>query len=253
MIPFRLRPILTLLLLVGILIGKLHAQHSGIRTPCGIGMGPSLDSLPRNAAILLETCGCDEPLLGEIGVQHPAWLVSESGDSVPMRRIEHHRMLQEQVLLGPGRFLKHGQSYKLVVPYLQAMDHLDWPDGLDWTIKNEICESRVGFLSSPLLDHKIKGELNGAILAVVGLAFAPLDSTEFYWVRITATDEWNGDQAQWLLSVAPGQKGIEVGYPMRLCGPVPVLAHENEYRIVATLIGVDGAEGRSSDPIIIRP
>lgn len=212
-----------------------------------------MDSVPRNVAILVETCGCDEPLLGEIGRLEKAYLVSDKNDSVPMRWLEHHKAIQEQVLLGPGRHLKAGHQYRLVLPSLQDLPHVDWPEGISWFATNEICESQVGYEASPKMDHKIKGEMSGAILAVVGLRMKPLDSTEFYWARITATDDWTGDEFQWILALPPGQKGLEIGYPLRPCGPLPVLGFENEYRIVVTLIGVDGAVGRSSDPIRIAP
>lgn len=228
-------------------------QNGNIRTPCGIGLGPVMDSVPRNVAILVETCGCDEAILEEIGRLDKAFLVSEKGDSVPMRWIEHHKALQEQVLLGPGRHLKSGQRYQLVVPSLQGLPHVDWPDGISWYATNQICESQVGYEVSPKIDHKIKAEMSGAIIAIVGFRMKPLDSTEFYWARITATEDWTGDEIQWLQALPAGQNGLEVGYPLRPCGPLPVFGFENEYRIVITLLGVDGAVGRSSDAIRIAP
>ena len=212
-----------------------------------------MDTIPRNAAFLLETCGCETAVLKGITREFPAFLVSEQGDSVPMRLYKYFRLGQEQALIGPGRYLVAGQTYHLSIPHLQNQDQLNWPEGLSWKTSPLISESRVGFYASPKIDTKMKAEVDQAIVAMVGLRFMPLDSLEFYWVQITATDTWTGDEIQWIQGLAPKQRGMMVGYPLRECGPAPILAYGTEFEIVLTLLGVDGDEGRTSDPVKIGP
>lgn len=218
---------------------------------CRLGFGPATPEIGRDAAFLIEACGCAPGTLAELDRSTPAWLLSEAGDSVPMRLVVLEDGMIQQALLRPARPLRIGERYRLAVPGLLERGDVDAPEEARWQVTTDLDESMVGFKEQPSCPYSAKLDFgDGKTHHMVKVSFQPLESAR-YWVRVRIEDEWTGDGQSWLVAFSPGQDAIAVGWPMRDCGPGMDLVEGVEYKLSLTLYGADGAEGRSSDPVRI--
>ena len=214
---------------------------------CKLGFGPADTHIRRDAAFLVEACGCPPGTLAELDRGTPAWLVSAEGDSVALRLVVLEDALIQQALLRPAGLLKPGARYALVAPSLLDRPDVDAPTEVRWEVGTEMEESMVGFKAQPRCTMSAKA-LFGEVPHTIALVdFQPLQAT-LYWVRVRVQDEWTGDTWSWIEGVSPAQDRFTIGWPTRDCGAGMELIAGVDYTITLTLYGADGAEGRTSDP-----
>lgn len=214
---------------------------------CKVSFGPALKEVKRDAAILVEACDCPPGTLAELDRATPAWLASEQGDTVPMRLVLLENTLVQQALLRPARPLRAGDRYGLHIPGLLDRADVDALLEVRWEVRDELEESRVGFLQQPKSTMGAKLSFGEVAHRVERIDFQPLDSA-VYFARVQVEDVWMEKSTTWLAVLAPGQDFFSVGWPLRDCGPGMELVAGVTYRVSLTLYGADGVEGRTSDP-----
>ena len=215
---------------------------------CKVAIAPAMDTIPRNTAFLLEFCDCPFDAPAMLDRDTPAFLTSPQGDTVHLRpTISDHALIQ-QTLLTPARLLKPGHRYALHIPGLLDRPEVDYPQGLTWVASDTQIESLVGFKTQPTCPMSMEGLVGDQKHIVAMIDFEPLEQA-IYWVRVQTENDWTKDTHTWIVPLAPKQTRISIGWPLRDCGPGTDLQAGEDYRFTLTLYGLDGAQGRTSDPL----